>query len=98
MEERLTVLTNAPELTVFADAAEEDGFVTETALEALALAHDLDEDETSALRAELEARGVRVEDKADDEGGEAPELDLSFDLTSAGVPDSMTLFMNELGR
>ena len=26
------------------------------------------------------------------------ELDLSFDLTAAGVPDSLTLFMNELGR
>jgi len=27
-----------------------------------------------------------------------PELDLSFELTAAGVPDSLTLFMNELGR
>src|SRR5439155_653533 len=54
--------------------------------------------EQEALRAELGGRGVRVEGKADDEGREAPELDLSVDLTSAGVPDSMTLFMNELGR
>jgi RNA polymerase primary sigma factor len=98
VEEGLTQLTNAlaPELTVFADAAEEDGFVTETALEALATAHDLDEDETAALRADLEARGVRIDE--DDAGDEAVELDLSFDVTSAGVPDSMTLFMGELGR
>ena len=27
-----------------------------------------------------------------------PELDLSFDPTEGGVPDSLTLFMNELGR
>ena len=26
------------------------------------------------------------------------ELDLSFDPTEGGVPDSLTLFMNELGR
>jgi RNA polymerase primary sigma factor len=33
----------------------------------------------------------------DDEQAE-PELDLSFDPTEGGVPDSLTLFMNELGR
>jgi RNA polymerase primary sigma factor len=73
--------------------------VTEAALEALSARLDLDEDEATALRAELEARGVDVEDETNREDAEEPEpeLDLSVDLT-VGVPDSLTLFMNELGR
>jgi RNA polymerase primary sigma factor len=88
------VLTN--ELAPFLDGAEQDGFVTEAALEALALEHDLDEDEAASLRAELEARGVQIDDETED--GDEPELDLSVDPTAGGVPDSMTLFMNQLGR
>ncbi len=91
-------LTNVPtnELAPFLDGAEEDGFVTETALEALGLEHDLDEDEVASLRAELEARGVRIDDGTEDV--EEPEVDLSVDVTAGGVPDSMTQFMNEIGR
>jgi RNA polymerase primary sigma factor len=90
-------LTNAStsDVTTFLDEAEENGHATEAAIEALAAAYDLDEDELDAIRAELEARGVRVGNEAEvDES----ELDLSFDLTAAGVPDSLTLFMNEIGR
>src|SRR5207249_10774531 len=47
------------------------------------------------IRAELESRGVAVEGEKDDE---EPELDVSFDLSAAGVPDSLTLFMHDLGR
>ncbi len=82
----------------FLDSAEEDGFATKTALEALALEHDLDEDEVAALRAELETRGVRIHDDAGDDSAEEREPDLSFDLTAGGVPDSLTQFMNQLGR
>jgi RNA polymerase primary sigma factor len=78
------------DLGPFLDGAEDDGVVTEAALEALALEHDLDEDEVAALRAELEARDVRIEEER--------ELDLSVDVTVGGVPDSLALFMNELGR
>ncbi len=81
------------DLIAFLDHAEEDGFVAEATLEALALEHDLDADDLDRLRAELEARDVRVDD-ADDE----PELDLSYEPTAGGVPDSLTLFMNEVGR
>jgi RNA polymerase primary sigma factor len=91
-----------PELEAFLEDAEELGLVTVDALEALAQEHDLDEDEAAGLRAELEARGVRVEEQEKDETAQAPSddgaLDLSFDVTAAGVPDSLTLFMNELGR
>ncbi len=93
-------LTNVSttDLAAFLDSAEEDGAVSEATLEALVLEHDLDEDEATALRAELESRGVRIEDETGDGGGEEHELDLSFDATASGVPDSLTLFMNELGR
>jgi RNA polymerase primary sigma factor len=90
------VLTN--DLAPFLDGAEEDGFVTEAALEALALEHDLDEDEATALQTELEARGVRIEEESVDEAVTERELDLSVDVTAGGVPDSMTLFMSQLGR
>jgi RNA polymerase primary sigma factor len=93
-------LTNVSttDLAVFLDGAEEESVVTESMLEALVLEHDLDEDEATALHAELEARGVRIEDGAADDSAEERELDLSFDATASGVPDSLTLFMNELGR
>ncbi len=87
------------ELVSALDEAEDQGQMTEAALEALALAHDLDEDGVIAVRIELELRGVRVVDQAgDDDENADDDLDLSFDLTAAGVPDSLTLFMNELGR
>jgi RNA polymerase primary sigma factor len=94
-------LTNVltTDLAPFLDGVEDDGFVTAAALEAVALEHDLDEDEATALRAELEARGVRIEDETAADAAEERELDLSFDLTAAGgVPDSLALFMNEIGR
>src|SRR5581483_7429512 len=34
----------------------------------------------------------------EDENEEPAQLDLSFDPTDGGVPDSLTLFMSELGR
>jgi RNA polymerase primary sigma factor len=87
------------ELVSALDEAEEQGQMTETTLEALALVHDLDEDGVHAVRAELELRGVHVADEAGDDDEDAgDELDLSFDVAAGGVPDSLTLFMNELGR
>jgi len=71
---------------------------------------DLDEDELALVRAELEARGVEITAFDDDVVAEAdpqadldsavekgqPALRLESDLT--GVTDSVTLFMNELGK
>jgi RNA polymerase primary sigma factor len=93
MRELTNVSTS--DFATFLDEAEETGLATEAALEAFADEHDLDEDELASVRAELEARGVRVGDEADEDEG---DLDLSFDPTAAGVPDSLTLFMNEIGR
>ena len=44
----------------FLEEAEERGVIDESALEALALEHDLDEEEVTALRAELDSREVDV--------------------------------------
>jgi RNA polymerase primary sigma factor len=91
LTETLTV-----DLTAFISEAEDQGFVSEPALEAFALEHDLDAEEMLQLRADLEERGIRLEEE-DVEDREEPELDLSVD-TVGGVPDSVTLFMNQLGR
>jgi RNA polymerase primary sigma factor len=96
-----------PELATFVAEAEEQGFVSEAALEAIALFHDLDEDELGSLRAELEEQGVAVRDEEDVEAAETvaveaavPEadLDLSPELGGGSLPDSLTLFMNDIGR
>jgi RNA polymerase primary sigma factor len=91
------------ELSAFVEEAEERGFVTNEAVEDFVLEHDLDEDELLELRADLERREVRVvESQGQDEQSAAAAvedgLDLSFDVTAGGVPDSLTLFMNQLGR
>ncbi len=88
----------APDVGAFLDRAEEDGFVSEVALEALAVEHDLDEDEIATLRDEMDALGIRIADEESDDDGAEGDLDLSFDPVAGGVPDSLTLFMNEVGR
>jgi RNA polymerase primary sigma factor len=85
------------EFTAFLDEAEEQGFVEQSTLEALARANELDEDDVAELRAALEGRGVQIDGDADEEPDD-DVLDLSFDANGAGVPDSLTLFMSELGR
>jgi RNA polymerase primary sigma factor len=49
------------------------------------------------LKSTLNDLVEKLEFEEDDEEAER-ELDLSFDPTEGGVPDSLTLFMNELGR
>src|SRR5207244_11986066 len=54
-----TTIFEAP-IEAFLLETEERGTIDEGALEALALEHDLDEDELAGVRAELEARGVEI--------------------------------------
>jgi RNA polymerase primary sigma factor len=78
-------------IQAFLAEAEEHGTIEESALEALAVEHDLDEDELAALRAELEAREVDLAAPVRDEAVQ----------TAEGLPvstDSLTLFMNRVGR
>jgi RNA polymerase primary sigma factor len=85
------------DLTTFVEDAELEGVVDAVALEAVALEHDLDDDEVIGLRAELEARGVEIVVAARAvEEDEAPKLDMRVD--HAVPTDSLTLFMNSIGK
>ena len=82
------------ELNVFVDTAEERGVVDATTLESVATEHDLDDEELTALRAELETRGVEIAPRS----GTMRRGPTSAAADPAGVADSLTLFMNDIGR
>jgi RNA polymerase primary sigma factor len=78
------------------DEAEERGAIEETVLEALALEHELEDDELAALRTELEERDVEIlapvaPARAEREREPEPE-------PVAGTTDALTLLMNNVGR
>ena len=79
----------------FIDEAEELGELEEETLEAYAHEHELEEEEVSALRAELEERGVEVISAPHSEPATATRV---VDVPVSGAIDSLTLFMNEAGR
>jgi RNA polymerase primary sigma factor len=80
------------------------------ALDAKAGEFDLDDDELETLRGELVARGVELvtEDEGELDGGDAAEGESDLDIDeepelrlepdAVGLGDSVTLFMNEIGR
>ena len=85
--------------------AEDDGVIEGSLLEIRALELDLDDEELALVRGELESRGVEiaVSDKSGgsvdaDADSEADQLDLRLDADLSGVTDSVTLFMNEIGK
>jgi RNA polymerase primary sigma factor len=78
----------------FLEELEEGTTVEESALEALAVEHDLSDDDLAALRAELEAREIEILAPATAEPVEAAAADVS----TVGAGDSLTLFMNRAGR
>jgi RNA polymerase primary sigma factor len=84
-----TTLHEAPIQAVL-EEAEERGTLEESFLEALALEHDLGEEELAAVHAELEARDVELIAPAEPERPEQPLL--------PGSTDAMTLLMNRVGR
>ena len=75
----------------FLEDAEERGQIDESALEAFALEHDLEEDDLGALRAELDARDIEIV------APEAPEANWEASAP-IGTTDALTLFMNRAGR
>jgi RNA polymerase primary sigma factor len=88
------------DLRILVEQAEEDGAVEEAALEAVAFEHDLDDDELAALRAELESRGVLIETDTTTDGddGAEPREKPARVRDVIATTDSLTLFMNEIGR
>jgi RNA polymerase primary sigma factor len=88
-------LSNVLELAVptFLEEAEENASIEETALEAFALEHDLDEEELAEVRAELEARDVEIV------APPAPEEPADHTNTPApSASDALSLFMHRAGR
>ena len=84
----MSVIFDEPVQT-FLDDAEERGTIEESALEAFAAEHDLDEEELAALRAELETREVDVA---------APIRESTESHELSGSTDALTLFMTQIGR
>src|SRR5919198_434708 len=76
------------------DEAEERGTIEETDLEALALEHELEDDELAALRAELEERDVEILAPV----APAPTRAEREPEPLVGSTDAMTLLMNSVGR
>jgi RNA polymerase primary sigma factor len=74
------------------DDAEERGTIEESALEALVVEHELEDEDLTALRAELASREVAIVTPEADR----PEAEETFVLP--GSTDSLTLFMNEAGK
>ncbi len=68
------------------------------ALASLAVELELDDDELASLRGELEARGVEIAHVGDDSATEDEEPELRLEPDAAGPTDSLTLFMNEIGK
>jgi RNA polymerase primary sigma factor len=76
----------------FLEDAEERGQIDESALEAFAVEHDLEEGDLGALRAELESRDVEII-------APEPEPEPTYEASPAvGTPDALTLFMNRAGK
>jgi RNA polymerase primary sigma factor len=90
----LSTITFEAPVHAFLDEVEERATVDEAELEALALEHDLDEDELTALRAELEAREIEVVTPPAFEPVEADPAPGAV----VGAGDPLTLFMNRAGR
>jgi RNA polymerase primary sigma factor len=86
----LSTIVEEP-LQAFLADAEERGTIEESALEAFAAEHDLDDEELAALRAELESREIDV----------AAAAPVREPLDSRELPastDGLTLFMHRAGR
>ena len=87
---KLSTILEAP-FDAFLEEIEALGQIDESALEAFAVEHDLEDDDLGALRAELEARDVEIIPVATPE----PTYEAS---APAGTTDALTLFMNRAGR
>jgi RNA polymerase primary sigma factor len=86
-------LSTVLELAVptFLEEAEENASIEETALEAFALEHDLDDEELAEVRAELEAREVEIV-------APAPQEPVAAAHAQPNPTDALSLFMHRAGR
>ena len=98
-EDQINTIFHTNDIISFLAEAEATAWSTRPPLESKALELELDDDELALLRHELESRGVDVTARTDGvgESGDNP-LGLRLDADLSGVTDSVTLFMNELGK
>jgi RNA polymerase primary sigma factor len=82
----------------FLEKAEERGLVEEVELETIAFEHDLDEEDVGVLRSELGAREVEIVPAAVSDEERVPEKAAAPETREIVSTDSLTLFMNEIGR
>jgi len=101
-EEEISTILEDTVVSRFIDDVVDDGVLEERLLAATASELDLDDEELATVRTELEARGVELvvadddEESADSGAQDEPELRLEADPVV--VTDSVTLFMNEIGK
>ncbi|MDQ3379888.1 MAG: sigma-70 family RNA polymerase sigma factor [Actinomycetota bacterium] len=86
-----------PDIQVFLEKAEERGVVEEAELDTIAFEHDLDADELGAVRTELAAREVEITPPAETTNVDAG-VSNARESAVLVTTDSLTLFMNEVGR
>jgi RNA polymerase primary sigma factor len=86
------------EVTAFLEDAEEQGVVDAVALDSVAAEFDLDDDEFDVLRSELETRGVEIAATGRPDEDEDDVRESRVEPAASGTTDSLTLFMNEIGR
>jgi RNA polymerase primary sigma factor len=89
----LTITMYEAPIRAFLDEVEERATIDESELEALAIEHDLDDEELTALRAELDVREVEIVAPAP-----AAPVEVEADHAALGAGDPLTLFMNRAGR
>jgi RNA polymerase primary sigma factor len=102
----LTIEEGVRELTTtetrfseYLEEAEDRGALTEEELEAFAHEHELDADDLAEVLLELETRGIEVEQaSAATTDPDSEDETSARDEPATGSSDSLTLFMNEVGR
>jgi RNA polymerase primary sigma factor len=82
----------------FLEEAEERGVIADADLEALAIEHDLDDEELGTVRAELAAREVEIAAAAGDDAARELDAEIVPEAGAIVTTDSLALFMHEIGR
>ena len=83
------------DLTAFLEDAESNGTVEVAAVEELVAELDLGDDGLATVPAELEARGVEITAPAT---AKVDDLELDLEPEAAASVDSLTQFMNDIGK
>jgi RNA polymerase primary sigma factor len=101
-EEEISTILEDTVVARFIDDVVDDGVLEERLLAATASELDLDDEELATVRTELEARGVELvvadDDEESSDSGAQDEPELRLEADPVVVTDSVTLFMNEIGK